>query len=99
MFTIRRNLRSVNGHRLRDVRVGYNLYNCGLRSFFTGNFQPSCGLAFHYKLGPVTISVTLLYIKILGICIWGLILGVAVIFRGLSKTYRGFLAVGVTLNF
>ena len=77
MFTIRRNLRFVNGHRLRDVHVGYNLYNCGLQSFFTGNFQPSCGITFHYKLDLVTISMTLLYIKILGICIWGLILGLA----------------------
>ena len=99
MFTTRCNLRSVNGHRLRDVHVGYNLYNCGLRSFFTSNFQPSCGITFHYKLDLVTISMSSLYMKILGICIWGLILGLALIFRRLSKTYRGFLAVGVTLNF
>ena len=99
MFTTRHNLRSVNGYRLRDVHVGYNLYNSGLRSFFTGNFQPSCGITFHYKLDLVTISMTLLYMKILGICIWGLILGLALIFGKLSKTYRDFLAVGVTLNF
>ena len=43
--------------------------------------------------------MTLLYMKILGICIWRLILGLALIFGKLSKTYRDFLAVGVTLNF
>ena len=96
MFTIRRNLRSVNGHRLRDVRVGYNLYNCGLLSFFTGNFQPSCGIAFHYKLGLLTISMTLLYMKILGICIWGLILGHALIFLRVIENLQRF-PLGVTL--
>ena len=96
MFTIRRHLRSVNGHRLRDVRVGYNLYNCGLQSFFTGNFQPSCGIAFHYKLGLLTISMTLLYMKILGICIWGLILGHALIFRRVIENLQRF-PLGVTL--
>ena len=96
MFTIRRNLRSVNGHRLRDVRAGYNLYNCGLRSFFTGNFQPSCGIAFHYKLGLLTISMTLLYMKILGIRIWGLILGHALIFRRVIENLQRF-PLGVTL--
>ena len=64
--------------------------------FFTGNFQPSCGIAFHYKLGLLTISMTLLYMKILGICIWGLILGHALIFRRVIENLQRF-PLGVTL--